>query len=147
MLFELKREGSFNRDFRSSPGRIAYHTPCHLKAQGVGLRSRDLMRIIPGAQVTTVDACCAHDGTWAMKTEFFPLSMKWGERVFEGMRAAEPQLMTTDCPLAAVQIEHGTGVRPLHPIEVLARAYKPDGFGPGCSVTPAPAQSAPEGKE
>jgi Fe-S oxidoreductase len=44
------------------------------------------------------------------------------------MRDGEARVMATDCPLAAVQIEQATGVRPIHPIEVLARAYDSDGF-------------------
>jgi len=128
LLNQLRRSGKFNRDFRSTPGKVGYHVPCHLKAQAVGLGGRDLLRQIPGAEVTTVDACTAHDGTWAMKREFFELSMKWGEKAFAGMRAAEADFMATDCPLAAIQIEQGTGTRPLNPVEILARAYEPDGF-------------------
>ena len=128
VLYELFRAGKFNRDFKSTPGKIAHHVPCHLKAQNIGLRSRDLMRRIPGVEIDTVDACTAHDGTWAMKKEYFPLSMKWGEKAFSGMRDAEPNIMATDCPLAAIQIEQGTGTRPLNPAEILARAYEADGF-------------------
>jgi glycerol-3-phosphate dehydrogenase subunit C len=128
LLFGLKRSDKFNRDFRSTPGTIAYHIPCHLKAQSIGFRSRDLMRLIPETTVTSVEACCSHDGTWAMKKEFFALSMKWGGKAFEGMRDAHAQIMSTDCPLAALQIEQATGTRPIHPIEVLARAYRVDGF-------------------
>ena len=128
LLYELRRKGLFNQEFKSSPGTVAYHVPCHLKAQAIGLRSRDLMRQIPGLEITTVDACTAHDGTWAMKKEFFELSMKWGQKAFQGMRDGNAQVMATDCLMAAVQIEQATGVHPLHPIEVLARAYDPDGF-------------------
>jgi glycerol-3-phosphate dehydrogenase subunit C len=128
LLYELRRAGKFNRDFRSTPGKIAHHIPCHLKAQNVGYRSRDLMRQIPGTEISTVDACTAHDGTWAMKKEFFELSLKSGEKAFEGMREAEANIMISDCPLAAIQIEQATGTRPLNPVEVLARAYEPDGF-------------------
>lgn len=138
VLYELRRTGKFNRDFQSTPGKVAYHVPCHLKAQAVGLRGRDLLRQIPGAEVTTVDACTAHDGTWAMKREFFELSMKWGEKAFAGMREAEADFMATDCPLAAIQIEQGTGVRPFNPVELLARAYEPGGF-----VNPVPPPEPP----
>jgi glycerol-3-phosphate dehydrogenase subunit C len=128
LLNDLRRAGRFNKDFQSTPGTVAYHVPCHLKAQGIGLSSRDLMRQIPGVEVTTVDACSAHDGTWAMKKEFFALSMQWGRKAFDGMREADARVMATDCPLAAVQIEQATGVHPIHPIEVLARAYRRGGF-------------------
>lgn len=139
LLYGLRREGKFNRDFRSTPGKVAYHVPCHLKAQAVGLRGRDLLRQIPGAEVTTVDACTAHDGTWAMKREFFELSMKWGAKAFNGMREAAADFMATDCPLAAIQIEQGTGILPFNPIELLARAYETDGFA---NPVPPPAPPA-----
>src|SRR5262249_30172046 len=63
VLWQLKLENPFRRDFRTTPGKIAYHVPCHLKAQWIGFQSRDLLRLIPGAAITTVDACTAHDGT------------------------------------------------------------------------------------
>lgn len=132
-LFQLKQQGQFNRDFRSTPGKVAYHIPCHLKAQNIGFRSRDLMRLIPGAKVKMVEQCCGHDGTWAMKKEFFPLSLLAGKKAFDEMKAAEPDVMATDCPLAAVQFDQALGQRPIHPIQVLARAYRAEGF-----PTPAP---------
>ncbi|HEY6395368.1 MAG TPA: heterodisulfide reductase-related iron-sulfur binding cluster, partial [Candidatus Binataceae bacterium] len=138
LLNEIRRAGRFNRDFKSTPVTVAYHVPCHLKAQAIGLRSLDMMRQIPGVEITTVDACSAHDGTWAMKKEFFELSMKWGDKAFSGMRDANARVMASDCPLAAIQIGQATGVRPIHPMEVLARAYRPDGF-------PAPAGRAVNG--
>jgi Fe-S oxidoreductase len=127
-LFTLKQEGSFNRDFQSTPGVIAYHLPCHLKAQNIGYRSRDMMRLIPGASIKMIDQCSAHDGTWAMKKEFFPLSMLAGKKAFDGMRDAAADVMASDCPLAAIQIDQAVATRPIHPIQVLARAYRKDGF-------------------
>jgi glycerol-3-phosphate dehydrogenase subunit C len=59
VLYELRRAGKFNRDFKSTPGTIAYHIPCHLKAQNVGFRSRDLMRQIPGTEAPRLLAGCA----------------------------------------------------------------------------------------
>ena len=141
ILYELRRAGKFNRDFHSTPDKIAYHVPCHLKAQSIGLRSRDLMRQIPRAEITTVDACTAHDGTWAMKREFFELSMKWGRKAFDGMREAQAAVMATDCPLAAIQIEQATGVRPLNPAEILDRAYQAGGFA--TPVEPAVQEEKP----
>jgi glycerol-3-phosphate dehydrogenase subunit C len=127
-LFELKREGVLNADFKSSPGEVAYHVPCHLKAQNIGFRSRDALKAIPGVKVRVVDRCCGHDGTWAMKKEHFEDSMKIGKPAFEEMK--EGGQMATDCPLAAVQFEQATGERPLHPVQILARAYRENGFAP-----------------
>ena len=125
-LMGLHGKGGLNTDFGSSPGKIAYHLPCHLKAQNIGYKSRDLMRLIPGASVEVVDRCSGHDGTWSVKREYFEMSLKVGRRLFEDVREAQPALVATDCPLAAVQIEQATGVRPVHPVQVLQAAYAPE---------------------
>ncbi len=127
-LFQLKQQGKFNRNFRTTPELVAYHVPCHLRAQNIGFRSRDLMRLIPGTTVKMVEQCCGHDGTWAMRTEFFPLSLVTGKKAFEQMQAVEAKVMATDCPLAAIHFKQAIGQRPIHPIQVLARAYRADGF-------------------
>jgi glycerol-3-phosphate dehydrogenase subunit C len=127
-LFQLKQEGKLNRDFRSTPELVAYHLPCHLRAQNIGFRSRDLMRLIPGTTVKMVEQCCGHDGTWAMRKEFFPLSLLTGKKAFDQMQAVKANVMATDCPLAAIHFQQAIGQRPIHPIQVLARAYRADGF-------------------
>ncbi|MBI2817430.1 MAG: 4Fe-4S dicluster domain-containing protein [Acidobacteria bacterium] len=127
-LFQRKQQGLFNREFLSSPGRVNYHLPCHLRAQNIGYRSRDLMRLIPKTTVRVIEQCSAHDGTWAMKKEFFPLSMLTGKKAFDEMAAGEPEITASDCPLAAIHFNQALGARPIHPIEVLARAYCSDGF-------------------
>jgi len=128
-VWALRDEPRFNTAFRSAPeGTIAYHVPCHLRAQGIGFKSRDLLRKIPGARVAVVMECSGHDGTYAMTVEGFDPSRRIGERAFQAMREAEASVWTTDCPLAALQFAQHAGVRPLHPMSVLARAYRQDGF-------------------
>ena len=128
-LFQQRQAGAFKEDFKSTPnGSIAYHAPCHLRMQNVGFRGRDLMRRIPEAKPRLVAECCGHDGTWAMKTENFELSLKNGKRAFDGMAEADAEVWATECPLAALQFKQATGREPLHPVEVLDRAYQADGF-------------------
>jgi Fe-S oxidoreductase len=128
-LFELSKQGLFREDFRSTPnGTVAYHAPCHLRMQTIGFRGRDLMRRIPGVKPKLVAECCGHDGTWAMKREYYEHALANGAKAFEGMNAVEAELWTTDCPLAAIQFEQACGRSALHPVEVLDRAYRDDGF-------------------
>jgi len=143
-LWELRAEGKFREDFQSAPaGAVAYHAPCHLRLQNVGFRGRDLMRRIPGVKPQLVAECCGHDGTWAMKREYFELAMRNGEKAFAGMRDTGAEVWSTDCPLAALQFEQACGKRPLHPVEVLERAYRADGFP--TAIAP-PAGAAGEGE-
>ncbi len=128
-LWSLRREERFNTDFKSTPGdRVAYHAPCHLRTQGVGFKGRDLLRKIPGVKPRTVMECCGHDGTYAMTVEGYEASQRVGEKAFEEMADVGAQIWATDCPLAALQFEQHAGVKPMHPLSILARAYRPDGF-------------------
>ncbi|MCA9635446.1 MAG: hypothetical protein KC420_05365 [Myxococcales bacterium] len=128
-LWSLRREPRFNTEFKSTPGPLAYHAPCHLRAQAIGFRARNLLKKIPevGA-VDQVMECCGHNGTYAMTTEGFVPSQRVGKRAFDGMKDAEAKVWVTDCPLAALQFEQHAGVKPMHPMSVLARAYREDGF-------------------
>ncbi len=125
-LFEylsgLHAQGRLDTRFPRPPRKIAYQLPCHLKAQNMGTRSADVLRLT-GAEVETVERCSAVDGTWGMKKEYFQLSMKLAEPLFKDIEAARPDRVATDCPLAALQINQGTGRTAEHPIRILASAY------------------------
>jgi len=125
-LFEylagLHAQGRLDTRFPKAPGKIAYQLPCHLRAQNLGTKSADVLRLT-GATVETVERCSAVDGTWGLKKEYFELSMKLAEPLFEDIRAARPDRVATDCPLAALQIRQGTGTSARHPIQILAEAY------------------------
>jgi Fe-S oxidoreductase len=128
-LWSIRNETRFSTDFKSTPGdSVGYHAPCHLRAQSVGFKGRDLLRKIPGVVPKTVTECCGHDGTFAMKVEGFEMSQKIGKKAFDGMKASESKVWATDCPLAAIQFEQHAGVKPMHPMSILARAYREDGF-------------------
>lgn len=140
-LWGLREEDRFNTEFKSTPGdEIAYHAPCHLRAQAVGFKGRDLLRKIPGVKPKMTMECCGHDGTFAMKVEGFEVSVRIGKKSFDGMKSHEKaEVWATDCPLAAVQFQQHAGRRPMHPMSVLARAYEPDGFP---TPLPVPADDA-----
>jgi Fe-S oxidoreductase len=128
-LWSIRDEPRFDVGFKSAPrdGKIAYHAPCHLRAQGIGFKGRDLLRKIPGVTVTaSVLECCGHDGTFAMTVEGFEPSARLGKKAFDGMKAADARVWATDCPLAALQFRQHAGRRPLHPMSILARAYRGD---------------------
>jgi len=128
-LWSLRKEERFNTDFKSTPGdTVAYHVPCHLRTQNVGFKGRDLVRKIPGVKPTTTMECCGHDGTYAMKLEGFEASARIGKKAFDGMKESDSEVWATDCPLAAIQFAQHAGVRPMHPMSILARAYREDGF-------------------
>jgi Fe-S oxidoreductase len=127
-LFEYlagrQKAGTLQREFPGKkPGKVAYQVPCHLRAQNMGFKTRDVLQLIPGTEVSVVEKCTAMDGTWGMKTENYPISVQYARKAVDAMDASSPDTYTTDCTLSALQIETVRGVRPVHPIALLREAY------------------------
>ncbi|MCZ6878226.1 MAG: anaerobic glycerol-3-phosphate dehydrogenase subunit C [Acidobacteria bacterium] len=121
-LMKVHGSGKLDLGFTQHMGKIRYHQPCHLKVQNIGFKGQELMKLIPGTEVARMQCCSGHDGTWSVKKENFEASMKVGRALFKFMKS-EDACPVTDCPLSAVQIQQGTGQKPVHPIVVMARAY------------------------
>jgi glycerol-3-phosphate dehydrogenase subunit C len=123
-----KRDGLLKTDFKQKLGKVSYHIPCHSRVQNVGQKTREMLEMIPGTAVTTIERCAGHDGTWGVKKEYFDNSMKIGRPVFRQMADAEPDWISSDCPIAARHISQGikeeTAPAPkAHPLTLLRKAY------------------------
>jgi Fe-S oxidoreductase len=101
---------------------ILWHSACHYRAQQIGPKSRDLMALT-GAKVGMVERCSAIDGTWGLRAENVELARRVAKPLMERVRESDDELVAGDCQLANVAIDEGAGRRPVHPLQVLARAY------------------------
>jgi Fe-S oxidoreductase len=101
---------------------ITWQAACHYRAQQMGPKSRDLMRLT-GAKVQMVERCSAIDGTWGLRVENVEMARQVAKPLMETIREAETELVAGDCQLSNTAIAEGAGRRPLHPLQVLARAY------------------------
>ena len=120
------RDGLLRTDFKNALGRVSYHVPCHLRVQNIGQKTRELLSMVPGTQVSTVERCSGHDGTWGVKTEYFEQSMKIGRPVFRQMAEGDPDHVSSDCAIAARHIEQGGAIpagKKRHPITLMRLAY------------------------
>jgi len=104
------------------PDAITYHAPCHLRAQNIGLRSRDLMKLT-GTKVTVVAECSAIDGTWGYREQNYETSRQVAKKMADLIIKADNDVVAGDCNLANGGILQETGTQPVHPIQVMARAY------------------------
>jgi Fe-S oxidoreductase len=113
---------------------IVWQAACHYRAQQIGPKSMQLMQLT-GAKVQMVERCTAIDGTWGLRAENVELARRVAKPLMERIKESEAELVAGDCQLANVAIEEGSGKRPIHPLQVMARAY-----GIGDDVTdPRPA--------
>jgi glycerol-3-phosphate dehydrogenase subunit C len=125
---QRRKDGLLKTQFVNALGKISYHIPCHSRVQNMGQKTREMLEAIPGSQVTTVERCSGHDGTWGVKTEYFDNSMKIGRPVFRQMAEPGPDYVSSDCPIAARHIvqgmaQTGASAEKAHPLTLLRKAY------------------------
>jgi Fe-S oxidoreductase len=121
-VYQLARDKKLPRDFSQRLGKVAYHAPCHLRAQNIGFRSRDLLNLVAD-EVVLVDACSGVDGTWGMQARFHEASLGVARKMLGAIDGAGADHVATDCPLSALRIEEGLGKKAVHPIVLLRHAY------------------------
>jgi glycerol-3-phosphate dehydrogenase subunit C len=119
------KSGLMRTDFVLPLGKIAYHVACHLRVQNIGLKTRDVLQLIPGTTVEPIERCSGHNGTYGVKREFRDTSMKIGKPVVQRVEASGADFYASDCPMAGHQIESGLnqGPPPTHPLTLLRMAY------------------------
>ena len=119
------KAGMLRTDFAAELGKVSYHVPCHLRVQNIGLKTRDVLNLVPNTAIDVIERCSGHNGTYAVKKEFRPASVKIGKPVMNRVEKASPDHYTSDCPMAGHQIE--TGLKqpkePSHPLKLLRQAY------------------------
>ena len=118
------KDGKLNTKFKNSLGKVSYQVPCHLRVQNIGLKTRDVLQLVPDTTVDAIERCSGHDGTYAVKKEFHDISKKIARPVVNKVKKAEADHFTSDCPMAAEQITQGLEGRDAeNPMGLLKHAY------------------------
>lgn len=119
-LRNLKESGRLNTRFKNLSIKGAYFAPCHLRSLNIGLPALEILSLIPGLHMDPVEAdCCGLGGTFGFKKEKYEISQEIGEDLKEAIDRLEPEIVLTDCEGCRMQIRHLTGLKVLHPIQVL----------------------------
>jgi len=119
------KEGKLNTDFKHPLGKVSYHVACHQRVQRIGMKTRELLQLVPDTEVQAIERCSGHDGTYAVKKEFHAISMKLVRPVANKVKQFEPDHLTSDCIMAGHHIAHALddGQKAEHPLALLRRAY------------------------
>jgi len=124
-LWLRHKEGKLDTRFAKELGKVAYQVPCHLRVQNIGLKTRDVLKLVPNTTLEVIERCSGHNGTYAVKQEFHDHSMKIGKPVFSRVAAANADYHSSDCPMAGNHIGHALPEPkpPAHPLTLLRIAY------------------------
>jgi Fe-S oxidoreductase len=80
-------------------------------------------------ELTTVERCSGHAGTYGVKTPTHETAKKIGRPVFRAMANGAPDVISSDCALAGHHIAQGMAENSLaaaelrHPLSLVRRAY------------------------
>lgn len=114
------------------PGGIALHLACHARAQNMGPKGAEMLRLIPETDVRVVERCSGHGGSWGIKKENFEVATKFARQTVRKAADADKLYLASECPLAGKHLAQGfekldgptqKTVQALHPIQILAKAY------------------------
>jgi len=125
------KAGLLRTDFTQKLGTVSYHVPCHLRVQNIGLKTRDVLKLVPDTTVEVIERCSGHNGTYAVKKEYRAASVKIGKPVVTRVQQANADHYSSDCPMAGHQIESGLTTTesgdaqraPEHPMTLVRKAY------------------------
>ena len=129
-----KKEG-LPQGMKALPEGVTVHLACHARAQNMGPKAAEMLRLIPDTPVDVIERCSGHGGTFGVVKPTHDLAVKVGRPVFRTAAQQSRGHIVSDCPLAAQHIVQQVGemaakdgneakVRePEHPIEIIARAY------------------------
>jgi Fe-S oxidoreductase len=114
-----------NTNFKTELGKVAYHVSCHLRVQNIGMKTRDVLSLVHNTEVEAIERCSGHDGTYAVKKEFYETARKICKPVVSRVQKAQADHYTSDCPMAGDMIGDGLrdGSEPRHPMSLLRQAY------------------------
>ncbi len=113
-------------------GGVSVHLACHARAQNMGAKAAEMMRLLPEADVAVIERCSGHGGSWGVMQGNFEVALKVGKPVARTAVRNAKHYLASECPLAGLHIAQGIerleGDKPeietvAHPIILFARAY------------------------
>ncbi|RED16876.1 heterodisulfide reductase-related iron-sulfur binding cluster [Parasphingopyxis lamellibrachiae] len=111
--------------------RIGLHFACHSRAQNIGAKAMEMLKLIPGATPTIVERCSGHGGKWGIMADNYDTAVKLARPTVRNLKKGNPDYVVSECPLAGPHLREvmkasgGEDVpeRVGHPIELVAKAY------------------------
>jgi glycerol-3-phosphate dehydrogenase subunit C len=131
-LVNLAKKEGLVKGMKPIKNGIAVHMACHARAQNMGQKAAELLRFVPDTEISVIERCSGHGGSWGVMKENFEVALKIGKPVYRDVKKLAPGQVVSECPLARDHIMQGlkeidgdisTISDASHPVELIAQAY------------------------
>ncbi len=131
-IVDIARKEGIAPGLQPLEGSVALHMACHARAQNIGQKAAEMLRLVPQADVQVIERCSGHGGAWGVKQQHFEIALKVGRPVARQARDGGRRFVTSECPLAGLHIAQGIdrldgeAAKPTlitHPVQLFARCY------------------------
>ena len=132
-VVDIARREGLAEGLTPLPGGVALHLACHARAQNMGPKAAEMLRLIPEADLQVVERCSGHGGSWGVMKDNFQAALKVGRTAARQAGTSGKAFVASECPLAGEHILQGIErlkadnkvevTQAEHPIELMARAY------------------------
>ena len=132
-VVDIAKRNGLAPGLQALPGGVSLHLACHARAQNMGQKAAEMLRLIPGADVSVIERCSGHGGSWGVMKGNFEVALKVGKPVARAAAKEAKMFVASECPLAGEHIVQGmrkldgeaavTVDESVHPIELFAKAY------------------------
>jgi Fe-S oxidoreductase len=124
-LLHRHKAGLLRTDFHQPLGTVAWHVPCHQRVQNIGPKTRQVLSLVPGTEINSIERCSGHDGTYGVRNGSWEKSQKIAKPVINRVNKMDADYLVSDCPMAATQIANGLTLKhgETNPLSLLRKAY------------------------
>ncbi len=133
-IMDMAKQKQLRGGLKKIGGGVTLHLACHSRAQNMGPKAADMLRLIPDTEVVVVDRCSGHGGSWGIMKSNFETALRVGQPVANKAAGANHSNVVSECPLAREHIVQGMKqlggsksgnkvAAVCHPIEILAKSY------------------------
>ncbi len=129
-IVDIAEKEGLAEGLKEIDGGVTVHNACHARAQNMGIKARDMLKLIPNVKLDVVERCAGHGGTFGIMKNTHDLARKVGQPTARQIKNKKNKYMASDCPLAGKHLDQlsvDTNIvhdEALHPIEILAKSYK-----------------------
>jgi glycerol-3-phosphate dehydrogenase subunit C len=136
-VVDIARKEGLAPGLKPLPGGVSLHLACHARAQNMGAKAAEMLRLLPEADIAVIERCSGHGGSWGVLEENFEVALKVGKPAARQAARNGKAHVASECPLAATHLGQGMALlgeetkgphEAFHPIELMARAW---GLAPG----------------